>query len=114
MCFAEQMKKSDAIRKQLLALRDELENLRQQAKEDRKPVQLDQQSVGRLSRMDSMQIQAMDNATNARRQLQIRRIDAALVRLNEDEYGFCVTCGEPIAPARLEQDPAVPFCIGCA
>lgn len=105
---------SEDARNKLLALRQELLDLSSAAKDDRKPVELDQQSVGRLSRQDSMQIQAMARASDARRVQEMRRIDAALARIDEDDYGWCVECGEAIEPARLEIDPAVPRCAGCA
>jgi len=109
-----QMSTDKHIRANLHRLKDELAGLRQSAKADQKPVALDQQSVGRLSRMDSLQMQAMDQARDARRLLEIKRIDAALHRLEEGEYGYCVRCGTQIAKERLEQDPAAPFCVGCA
>lgn len=77
-------------------------------------VELDQTSVGRLSRMDAMQMQAMAKAEQARAQAQLRRIAAALKRIDNGEYGDCLHCGEPIAIARLEVDPAAPLCIDCA
>lgn len=77
-------------------------------------VTLDQQSVGRLSRMDALQGQAMAKATAARRDAQRKRIAAAFARMDEGEYGYCIDCGEEIAPARLDLDPAVPTCISCA
>lgn len=82
--------------------------------EQRAPVALDQQSVGRLSRMDAMQIQAMANAQSRRRAAERRRISAALKRLEEGEFGYCVDCGEEIAARRLELDPATPQCVDCA
>lgn len=105
---------SAAARQRLLDLKAELIALSQSADEDRKPVELDQQSVGRLSRMDSMQVQAMAKAADARRAQEIRRVDAALQRLDDDEYGWCVECGEEIEAKRLEVDPAAPRCAGCA
>ena len=102
------------IKKTLLALRADLENLRQAAQGDQKPVALDQQSVGRLSRMDSLQVQAMAQADDVRRVQELRKVDAALTRLDADEYGDCVGCGDEIAPARLDKDPATPFCVKCA
>jgi DnaK suppressor protein len=108
------MKQKQQIRQQLQALQQELVALRQAAAEDQKPIALDQQSVGRLSRMDSLQVQAMDQAKDARRLVDLKRIAAALDRLEGDEYGYCVTCGEMIDPLRLQQDPAVPFCVQCA
>jgi DnaK suppressor protein len=104
----------NTARARLVALRDELLTLSQTAAEDRKPVSLDQQSVGRLSRQDSLQVQAMAKAADARRAAELRRIEAALFRLEEDEYGYCVECGEAIDPKRLEIDPAAPRCRECA
>lgn len=77
-------------------------------------VELDQQSVGRLSRMDAMQQQEMARAEARRRISDLARIDIALKRVDEDEYGWCAECGEPIAYKRLEIDPAAALCIGCA
>ena len=77
-------------------------------------VELDQTRVGRLSRMDALQAQAMSIATNARREVELRRIAAALQRLEDDDFGCCVDCGEDIVPARLEIDPAATLCIDCA
>lgn len=77
-------------------------------------VQLDQQSVGRLSRMDALQNQAMAKAQQARRDVQARRLNAALARIDEGEFGWCEECGEPIAPKRLDLDPAATRCVSCA
>ena len=77
-------------------------------------VKLDQSSVGRLSRMDAMQAQAMSQETNRRRELELRRISSALKRLDTREYGYCLSCDESIARGRLEFDPAVAHCIDCA
>ena len=103
-----------ALKKRLIDLRLELQALDKAAKDAQAPVELDQQSVGRLSRMDAMQQQEMAQAEGRRRQNDITRIDAALKRIEEDEYGWCASCGEPIARKRLEIDPMAHLCIGCA
>jgi len=84
------------------------------ASASRDTVELDQTKVGRLSRMDAMQNQAMAQATERRRQFELVRIDAALKRLEEGEFGFCVECGEEIGEPRLELDPSAATCIQCA
>jgi DnaK suppressor protein len=48
-----------------------------------------------------------------RRTSRLARIDAALARVSDGSFGECLTCGEAIAFARLEADPAVALCIGC-
>ena len=83
-------------------------------KSERDPVELDQQSIGRLSRMDALQVQAMAQETERRRQIRIQILTAALKRIAQEEFGTCVTCGEDIVPARLDFDPAVATCIDCA
>lgn len=98
----------------LLQERAELQELREMASTDRKPVELDQASVGRLSRMDALQMQAMASASERRRQARRQLIDAALERVKAGEYGYCIKCGEEIAERRLALDPAVPTCISCA
>jgi DnaK suppressor protein len=77
-------------------------------------VELDQSKVGRLSRMDALQQQAMLDATRVRAQRERVRIQSALSRIDHGEYGRCVQCDEPIALGRLEVDPAAPLCMACA
>lgn len=97
-------------------LLDELSVLENEPGHDeaRKPVELDQQSIGRVSRMDAIQQQQMAQATERRRQIQLTRIKAALHRIEEDEYGYCAECGDEILEKRLEADPAIPTCTKCA
>ena len=78
-----------------------------------KTVALDQQSVGRLSRKDAMQSQAMAQAQQRRRDAHKQALQAALRRLAEDEFGYCMECGEEIEGARLLANPAVLKCVGC-
>lgn len=80
----------------------------------REDVTLDQTRVGRLSRMDALQMQAMAQATERRRQQEVQRLEAALKRLETEEFGYCKMCGELIARKRLESDPSVSTCIKCA
>jgi len=98
-------------------LTQELETLTKDsvaAKESRAPVELDQQSVGRLSRMDALLVQAMAQETERRRQVRIDVVRAALKRIKDDEFGECLTCGNDIEAKRLKLDPACPTCIDCA
>lgn len=82
--------------------------------DSRDTVILDQTSVGRLSRMDAMQQQAMAKATRQNRTAEIQAIKNALLRLEEDEYGYCEDCGEDIPTKRLELNPTAIRCVGCA
>ncbi len=77
-------------------------------------VELDQTRVGRLSRMDALQGQAMSQERERRRLIQLQKIAAALKRIEHDDYGYCTECGEKIAFKRLEFDPAITLCFNCA
>lgn len=104
----------DGTRQALIQRLDDLHQSIDDTKESRKPVKLDQVSVGRLSRMDAMQVQAMALAAGRLRAQEIERIKAALKRIDSGEFGYCVTCGEEIAPKRLAVDPTSATCIRCA
>ncbi|MDD9909332.1 MAG: TraR/DksA C4-type zinc finger protein [Ahrensia sp.] len=104
----------DVARHRLVQKKAELEDASKIASEGRDPVALDQQSVGRLSRMDAMQQQAMNKATEAKRKRDLLRIEAAENRLRDGEYGVCEDCGEIIPDGRLAIDPMAERCVTCA
>ena len=83
-------------RQLLEAQAQELQELNEATQSDTAPVELDKAAVGRLSRMDALQQQAMAEETRRRRLREIALIEAALDRIEEGEYGFCLTCGEAI------------------
>ena len=103
-----------AMKARLLEMKAELARLAHEHEHDSDVVELDQTTQGRLSRMDALQGQAMAQEVARRREAEIRRIDAALQRIDDGDYGYCTTCGEEVALKRLELDPATPNCIDCA
>ena len=98
----------------LLSELQDITNISLKTVKDRAPVELDQQAIGRLSRMDAMQQQSMDTAKEARRIGRLRLIEAALKRLKEGNYGYCLNCDESISDGRLKLDPTFSLCIDCA
>lgn len=101
-------------RERLLALRAELEAVSEAGEASSAVVELDQSKVGRLSRMDAMQAQAMAAASNQRRAVMLKKISAALGRLDAGSFGLCQDCEETINPKRLAFDPTSTLCIDCA
>jgi len=104
---------SSSPRERLLELREELKAVAGTSEESAAVVELDQSKVGRLSRMDALQSQAMAKASGQRRELMLRNIEAALKRIDDGDYGLCRDCEEPINPKRLEFDPTALRCIDC-
>jgi len=78
-----------------------------------KPVELDQASVGRLSRLDAIQQQAMALASRRNLQTRLSRCLMALGAVDREEYGMCRSCEEPIGYRRLSAYPEAPLCITC-
>ena len=106
---------------ELLAYKQRLENrllelhsLSASSKKARSAVDLDQSRVGRLSRMDALQMQAMEQANEARRALEVQRIERALQLIEDEMYGTCILCGEFIGPKRLQLDPSLITCVTCS
>jgi RNA polymerase-binding transcription factor len=83
-------------------------------KKETAPIELDQSKVGRLSRMDAMQQQAMSQAAARLVEFERQRIQAALGLMKAGDYGYCTICGEDIAEKRLRFDPSLLTCIDCA
>jgi len=101
-------------RQLLTQRRDALLALTETSQQAGATVVLDQSSVGRLSRMDALQAQAMSQETERRHQLELLQIGAALRRIDSGDYGYCLECDELIAEARLAFNPAISLCIVCA
>lgn len=101
-------------KQKLLTLQADILEVEESWNEAAETVELDQSKVGRLSRMDALQSQALAKEAQQRRRIQRQRIDSAPSRLENGNYGLCVCCEEGIDPKRLEFDPSVPLCFDCA
>jgi DnaK suppressor protein len=103
----------EQFREQLAAMQQELRAISVTAAEDVKPVELDQTSVGRISRMDAIQAQEMSRETARRREQLSLRIEGALHRIESGRFGPCFQCGEDIDLRRLRADPTITRCRAC-
>ena len=70
--------------------------------------------MGRLSRVDALQMQAMALEVDRRHSSELKEIASALDRIASGEYGECRVCGKNIGDARLEAIPTATACIKCA
>ena len=97
----------------LKAHKENLQQTLDQAKQSSETVELDQQAFGRVSRGDALQQQSMAIASLSQCQERLRQVLKALVRIETDDYGFCLSCDNPIGFPRLKARPETPFCLGC-
>lgn len=100
-------------RERLAMLMAQVEGDLAMAQESAGTVELDQSSVGRLSRMDALQQQAMAQASIQRLTVRKRRIVAALDRVACGTYGCCCECGGAVEADRLACDATTLFCADC-
>ena len=70
-------------------------------------------SIGRLSRLDSMQHQQMALAGKRRLEDERNRLHEALRRIDAGSFGKCLLCGGDIADERLEYQPDAVTCVPC-
>ena len=103
----------DELRADLIELRGLLTGAVAAGAQSSKPVELDQSSVGRLSRMDAMQVQQMAKASLHSHELRLEQVAQALRLMDGDDYGICRRCEEPIGFRRLKARPETPFCLRC-
>lgn len=102
----------DTLIARLREERAELADLLARSDDDAKPVDLDL-PIGRLSRIDAIQQQKMAEASRAGWTVRLREIDAALKRVDDDEYGLCEECGDFISFRRLSARPESRLCLEC-
>ncbi|TVR45796.1 MAG: hypothetical protein EA425_17725 [Puniceicoccaceae bacterium] len=97
------------IEERLATIEEELASLTQ----DTRAVAPDV-SIGRLSRLDSMQMQNMALEATRRLKEERSRLEEAIRRIHGGSFGRCFSCGREIASERLEARPDAVVCIGCA
>lgn len=103
---------TEELRRDLAALRQELEGIFATAREGAKPVDLGL-PIGRVSRIDALQQQQMARASLEALELRLRQVGVAQAALASGDYGFCRKCEEPIGYKRLKARPETPFCLAC-
>jgi len=99
---------------QLLKLEASIAKDIEEAKKSSQPVELDQTTVGRVSRIDAIQQQQMQASAVRRMEQRATMVQSALTRITDNEYGFCLNCEEPMELKRLEARPESQICIQCA
>jgi len=99
----------EQLRRNIQALEETLPKLKEAAK----IVELDS-SIGRLTRMDAMQAQAIHKNTYLKAKMRCEHLKHSLKRIHEESFGLCHECEEPIGAKRLLAIPESPFCIRCA
>lgn len=104
----------ETIREDLLRTLTRLERSLKASDGAARPRDLEQDTVGRLSRIEALQTQGLTQTLAERDRAQLAQVVAALRRLEEGKYGACNACGGPIPLPRLMVFPETLACQACA
>ncbi len=78
-----------------------------------RPVELDQTTVGRLSRIEALQNQGLAKNLHEREEVRLALVERALARMESGTYGLCTECGGPLPFERLFVFPEAATCAAC-
>lgn len=106
-------KKVAHFKSELLQIEQELVEALGLGEEVNEKVELDQSRFGRVSRGTALMVQAMSEAGVERDKQRLVAVRKALKRIEEEQYGFCIECDEPISEKRLEVAPETELCLDC-
>jgi DnaK suppressor protein len=101
------------LRQLLLSQKDKLQQQLRDAESATEIVTLDQTAVGRISRMDAMQQQSMAVSTRAKAETSLRKVIAALKRVETEDFGRCIDCDAVIEFNRLRIQAEAGYCLSC-
>lgn len=71
-------------------------------------------SLGRLTRLEAMGEQHVNNKILDESKLRLSRLTNALLRVDKPMFGICIECEEPIGIGRMRIRPESVRCVECA
>ena len=71
-------------------------------------------AIGRVSRMDAINNKSVNEAALVTAKDKLKNISLALERIDDEKFGICIQCGQPIPIQRLVIMPESSKCVRCA
>ncbi len=71
-------------------------------------------AIGRISRMDAINNKSVTEAALRKAKDKLNKLDLALTRVDEDDFGICIRCQRPIPPGRIMIMPQARTCVKCS
>jgi DnaK suppressor protein len=78
-----------------------------------KPVEPDK-AIGRLTRMEAIGSKAISEAVLNSAQIRLAKLETALDKVENAQFGVCIRCSSPIPTARMLLMPESTACVTCA
>ena len=77
-----------------------------------KPISPDK-AIGRLTRMEAIASKSINDAALKSAKNTLLKLEQALIKIHNSDFGICCECEEPIPFARLMIMPEAEFCVKC-
>ncbi len=105
----ERQKLKHAIVREIAAEKHLIEGLADSVK----PVAPDN-AIGRLTRMEAIGSRAVSEASMNSARAKLARLETALKKVDQPDFGICIRCGKPIPEGRIMAMPENVLCVPCA
>jgi len=109
MTKEEKLEIKDSIEVSIQTLKEQIATLEEKVK----PIAPDC-SLGRLTRLEAMGEQHVNNKVLDESKLRLSRLTNALSRVEKPMFGICIECEEPIGMGRMRIRPESVRCVECA
>ena len=106
-------KEKDLIKEKILSDREAAQNSISALEETVKPVSPDS-AIGRLTRMEAINAKSISEASLRSFKVKLEKLNRALAKLDEPDFGICIRCEEPIPVKRMMLMPETTLCVTCA
>jgi len=71
-------------------------------------------AIGRVSRMDAINNKSVNEAALRQAEMKLNKLNEALKRIDEPDFGICIKCKGAIQSGRLVLMPESNKCVKCA
>ena len=71
-------------------------------------------AIGRLSRMEAINTKSINEAALNTAKHKLTKLKYTLANIDNENFGICVDCGEPIPLGRIMIMPESNLCVACA
>jgi len=78
-----------------------------------KPVE-PENAIGRISRMDAIQNKSVTEAALRKTREKLENLEYALTEVDEEDFGLCIKCKQPIPLGRILIMPQSRTCVSCS
>jgi len=109
MTKAQKQEIKEKIEQDITLLKEQIKTLEEKVK----PISPDC-GLGRLTRLEAMGEQHVNNKVLDESRVRLTRLNNALQRLNKPMFGICIECEEVIGVGRMSIRPESVRCVSCA